>query len=286
MNNSSGTGRRAGLDAAVEDTLRQAAVALQEGRAKEAESITHQVLARRRDHPGALQLLGMTLLAQERPEAAVAPLEGALRSRPGAAVETYLAVALRKTGRSGEALALLQRASERQPMFPQALYELGMLLYEQRQVAEAQTALERGMQVATRTDAFSLALGNIHLRRGEANKAESAFARVVANAPNHGGALCGLGCALMGRGEFNRAAERFRRAIASDPTDVRLRLLLASCLFELSKPEEAIATLRALVQATPQAFGDTLKACAGTGRGRLWLRPSAAAAYLRSNKGG
>jgi predicted Zn-dependent protease len=284
MNNSRGTGRRAELDASLEDALRPAAVALQEGRAKEAESITQQVLARRRDHPGALQLLGMTLLAQQRPEAAIAPLEGAMRKRPGAAVETYLAVALRKTGRSAEALTLLQRASERQPPLPQAFYELGMLLYEQERIAEAEAALARGMRVAARTDVFSLALGSIYLQRGEANKAESAFAAVVANAPNDGSALRGLGSALMGRGEFNRAAERFRRAIVCDPTDVRARLLLASCLFELSKPEEAIAILRAIVRERPQALGDALKACTGSGRGRLWLRPSSAAAFLRSNE--
>lgn len=228
----------------------------------------------------------MILLAQDRPSEAVAPLQEAVRSRPGAAAETYLAMAWRKTGRGDEALPLLQRAAARQPPLPLALYELGTLLHEQRRLAEAEAALQRGLQAAPEAGEFSLALGNVFLNRGETAKAESAFARVLAAAPTHPAALCGLGSVLMSRGEFDRAMEKFLRALTHDPTDARAQLLLASCLFELGQPQEGIARLRTLLRAAPQLCGRAMKACAEAGRGRLWLKPSAAAEALGVDKDG
>jgi len=118
------------------------------------------------------------------------------------------------------------------------------------------------------------------------DKAERAFARALVDAPGHTAALHGLCSVLMGRGEFDRAAERCRQVIARDPADVRAPLLLASCLFELGKSEEAIAQLRTALRASPQSFGRALKTCVESGHGRLWLTPSVAAKYLGIGKDG
>jgi tetratricopeptide (TPR) repeat protein len=271
---------------AIDAALRQAAVALQSGRRDEATRIANDLIAKYPKHAGARQLLGMTLLAQDRAREAVAPLEAAARDRPSAVVETYLAAALRKTGRSADAIATLQRAIERDQVPLVAFYELGTLLYEQRRVAEAEAILRRGIELAPGAGEFSLALGTIFLDRGDLDGAERAFARVLASAPGQTAALHGLGSVLMARREFARALERFRQAIARDPSDTRAHLLLASCLFELGRPEEAIAHLRALVSATPQLLGTAVKACVECSRGRLWLRPSAAAAALGAKPNG
>jgi tetratricopeptide (TPR) repeat protein len=267
-------------DAATHKMLEQAAAALLSGRISEAQEIARNRLTRHPRHPGALQLLGMTLLAQSRPREAVEPLEQAALRSPGAAVETYLAVALRRTGRSAEAVTLLERATEREPTLSQAFYELGTLLYEQRRVAEAEAVLNRGIKLMPGAGDCSLALGTILLDRGELENAAIAFARVLANAPGHSGAPHGLGSAFMGGGEFDRAAAKFRQAIASDPSDTRAQLMLATCLFELGQPEEAIERLRSLLRSAPHLFGGAVKACSEAGRGRLWLKPSAAAECL------
>jgi predicted Zn-dependent protease len=278
-------GDRAGRNpGAIEAALRQAAIALQDRRHDEAQRIAQEVLAKHPKHGGALQVLGMTLLAQDRAREAVEPLEAAARARPGPLVETYLGVALRRTGRTAEAVAVLQRATERDQVPVHALYELGTLLYEQRRIGEAEAVLRRGMEAAPGAGEFSVALGTIFLDRGDLDSAESAFARVLASAPGQAAALHGLCSVLMARRQFARAAERFRQAIARDPSDARAQLMLASCLFELGKPDEAIARLRALVSAAPHLLGTALKACAECGRGRLWLRPSAAAAVLGAPK--
>ena len=267
-------------NAAIENALRQAAAALQAGRQQEAERIVRDVLSRHSKHPGASQLLGMALLAQDRHSEAVGPLQDAHRARPNAAVETYLAAALRKTGRAAEALPLLQQAITRQPPLPHAFYELGSLLYEQRRLSEAQEVLERGLAVAPQVAEFSVTLGNIFADRGRSERAETAFAKALATMPGHPDALRGLGCSLMARGHFTPAAERFTQALARNPNDARTQLLLATCLFELGKTDEAIERLRAVVRTTPQLFGQAVKAMTEAGRGRLWLKPSAAAEFL------
>lgn len=266
--------------AAVENSLRQAAAALQSGRAQDAERISKEVLSRNAKHPSASQLLGMALLAQDRGADAVAPLRDAHRARANAAVETYLAAALRKTDRADEALALLQQAITRQPPLPHAFYELGSLLYEQRRLNEAQEVLERGLAVAPQVAEFSVTLGNIFSDRGQSERAEAAFARALTIMPGHPDALRGLGCSLMGRGHFAGAAERFTQALGRNPNDARTQLLLATCLFELGKTDEAIERLRAVVGTTPQLFGQAVKAMTEAGHGRLWLKPSAAAKFL------
>lgn len=269
-----------GQQAAVDNSLRQAATALQSGRAQEAERISNEVLSRYAKHAGASQLLGMALLAQDRPGDAVAPLQVAHLARPNAAVETYLAAALRKSGRAAEALPLLQQAIGRQPTLPHAFFELGTLLYEQRRLAEAEEVLERGLKFAPQVVEFPLLLGNIFMDRGHGDRAEAAFTRALATAPGHPDALRGLGSALMARGEFARAAERLTEVVARYPEDARAQLLLATCLLELGKTDEAIERLRSVVRTTPQLLGQAVKAMTEAGRGRLWLKPSAAAKFL------
>jgi tetratricopeptide (TPR) repeat protein len=269
---------------AVESMLGYAAAALQNGHAYDAERIARDVLARRRKHPDALQLLGLALLAQQRPAEATAPLEQSVRARPDAPGETYLALALLAAERSAQAMTLLKRATARRPPFPLAFYELGKLLQRERRLAEAEAVLKLGLEAAPGMAEFPLALAAIFLDRGDTESAKHAFAKALADAPGLPAAWHGLVCALKDAGEFDEAAERARQAFARDPLDAETRVLLATCLLELGKSEEAIEHFRVLVGTRPQLFGKALKAFADVGRGRLWLRPSAAAAFLRVKK--
>jgi tetratricopeptide (TPR) repeat protein len=132
----------------VEKLVREGAQALRGGRVAEAQDLARNLLAGHPRNPDALELLGMTLMAQNKASEAIEPLQNAARLRPGAIVETRLGQALRKTGRIAEALTVLQQASERQPPVSDAFFELGTLLYEKRRVAEAEAVLIRGLAVA------------------------------------------------------------------------------------------------------------------------------------------
>jgi len=263
------------------DLLQRAMAAMQSRRPDETELLVGELLSSHPDHPGALHLLGLARLAQGRPREAVAPLRAAAGVVADAAVETHLAIALRQTGNTAEAIALLERATARQPAFVLAFHELGVLLFSQRRLAEAEAVLGRGLEIAPATAELSVVLGGIHLDRADRANAKLAFARALASAPGHPGALYGLGTALMDDGEFSPAAERFRQALARDPGYAQARLALATCLLELGRWDEALECFRAVVQAAPQFYAKALRTLVTAGRGRFWLRPSAVAEILR-----
>jgi tetratricopeptide (TPR) repeat protein len=271
--------QRSGPPGTVESVVREGVQALRGGRVAEAQDLARNLAAQHPGNPDALEFLGITLLAQNKAPEAILPLQDAARRRPGAIVETHLGQALRRSGRIAEAIAVLQQASERQPPVSGAFFELGTLLYEKRRVAEAEAVLIRGMGVAP-AGQLSFALGTIFLERGDFQDASVSFARALAANPGHPSVLCGLGRARMARGELERALENFREAMANNPSEGRARFLTAHCLFELGRPAEAIECLRALVAWAPQSFGGAVKTCVEAGKGRFWLKPSAAAKAL------
>jgi tetratricopeptide (TPR) repeat protein len=266
--------------AAVDDILRQALAAIQSQRPAEAERVAGEVLARIPQHPGALHVRGLALLAQGRPREALVPLTEAAQRRADPVIETHLAIALRQSDRAGDAVEVLERAIARQPPFPLAFHELGVLLFATRRLEEARLVLERGIAIAPTMPELSVTLGGIFLDRAERANAKLAFARALANAPGHAGALFGLGSVLMGEGEFAPAAERFRQALARDPGYHQAQLSLGSCLLELGRWDEAVACLRAVVKAAPSLYAQALQTLVTAGRSRFWLKPSALAELL------
>src|SRR5262245_33625126 len=267
--------------AAVEDALKRAMAAIQNRQPAVAERIARDVLARDCRHPGALHVVGLALLAQGRAREAIAPLEQATHGRADAIIETHLAIALRQVGHGEQALAALERATARQPAFPLAFHELGVLLFSLRRLAEAQAVLERGVEIAPAMAEMSVVLGGVLLDRLDRPNAKLAFARALACAPGHAGALYGLGTVLMEDGDFAAAADRFRQAVARDPGYAQAQLGLGTCLLELGRWDEAVECLHAVVKAAPQLYTKALQTLVTAGRGRFWLKPSAAAELLR-----
>jgi Flp pilus assembly protein TadD len=84
-------------------------------------------------------------------------------------------------------------------------------------------------------------------------------------------------------GEIERAVERFRQVLAIQPNHLSAQLDLAHCLLQLGRSDDAVAGLRAMVRSAPQHYGKALKALVSAGRGRFWMRRSAAAKFLKSD---
>lgn len=267
-----------------DDQLQRGMTALESGQPAEAETIARELLSKNARHAQALHLLGLTLIAQKRAREAVAPLEQAAEERADPTVETHLAMALRETGRTAEALIWLQRAAECEPTSAFACQQLGHLLRSMSRFVEAEAAIKRGLEVAPSSADLSALLGGVLLDRGDAANAKVAFARALANAPGHLGAMHGIGIALQYEGDFERAAEKFKQLLARDPGQVRAHLNLGYCLIEAGRPEEGIASLRAGVKAAPELYGNALKMLVGAGHGKFWLKRSEAARVLRADQ--
>jgi len=266
---------------AVEETLRRAMAAIQSQRPDEAARLTQEVLNKNPSQPNALHLYGYALLMQERADEAIGPLEKAFRALRDPAIETQLAIALRKAGRTDDALNRLARAVKRKPPFPAAIHEYGYVLHSLNRTDEAIGVLRAGMETAPWMPDLPLLLGWLFHARNDATNAKAAFARALGIAPNHSDALYGMGLVLMDVGEFSSASEFFQHALRVNPSDQQSRLYLGACLLELGQAGAASACLRQVTRGGADFYGKALKVLSSSSRGRFWLRPSGVTKFFR-----
>ena len=269
--------------AAIEETLQRAMSAIQSQQADYAAKLAQDILKRNSSHPNALHIYGYALLMQDRASEAIAPLEKAFRSLRDPAIETQLAIALRKAGRTEDALVRLQRTAKQVPVFPAAIHELGYLLNSLGRVDEAIEVLKSGMDAAPWLPDLPILLGWIFHARNDGANARSAFGRALASAPNHPDAHYGMGLVLMEAAEFQAAAAHFRQALVSDPAHQQARLYLGACLLEIGETGAATC-LRLVTRGGPDFYGKALKILTTSSRGRFWLQPSAAAQFFRGER--
>jgi Flp pilus assembly protein TadD len=260
--------------------LQWAIGAINHGRPDDAERFARNVLARIPQHPKALHLLGFALLQQNRVAQAVAPLERAVRALQDPAVETHLGIALRRIGRTDDALARLRRATRRRPPHAEAFHELGALLFSLQRSDEAVTVIEHGRELAPAAVELPILLGVVHHARGDRASARTAFAQAIAIDPDHPDAHYGIGAVMVDEAEYVQAAEHLQRSLAGNPADGQAHLKLAVCLLELGRTDEALDNFRAAARTDRKLYRPALTLLSCSGRGRFWLRPSAAAKQL------
>ena len=264
--------------------LQRAALALNAGRPQEAERIAAEVLKATPRHAGALHVIGYALLMQRRFNDAIAMLEPVARSRHDAEFDTQLAIALRGAGRDDDALARLNRAIKREPPYAAAFVELGDLLTTMKRHDEAIDTLSRGLDVAPMLPEMSAQLGYALLERRSFAEAKSAFARTLSVAPDRYNALFGMAKAHQELGECQAAADYFRRCLAIRPDDAALWLNLGHCLLEAGQRDAGYECFRKAARGDAMRRSKALSSLVRSGRGRFWLKPSAASRYLQGTK--
>jgi len=269
-----------GRDADPGAPLQRARVALNGDRPQDAERIADEILKRDPRHGAALQVRGCALLMQKRAAEALAPLQAAAQSLRDAETDTLLAMALRQTGRTEEALSRLNRAIKRQPLYAPAFHELGYLLMSLVHYEEAIEVLRRGLEIAPMMPQLSIQLGEVLLRRRSYGEGRAAFARALEIAPNSAEALFGLARAHQSLGEAAPAAACYRRCLVLTPQDGACWLSLGHCLLQIGDIEAGYDCFRTAARGDPERYGQALASLAASGRGRLWLKPSAAARFF------
>ena len=144
--------------------------------------------------------------------------------------------------------------------------------------------LESGLALAPDRVDLRMALGYLYLKRNDRARARSVFEEVRALAPERHDTLVALAKAMILDGEYPAAADLYRHALGLQPDDVLTRINLGKCLLEMGKRDAGEATLRAATRAAPQLAGRAILALAAAPHGRLFLQPSAAVKFLRSDK--
>jgi Flp pilus assembly protein TadD len=264
--------------------LESAVLALRMQRPQEAERLAAAFLKSNRSNTLAAQVLGRALLMQHRAAEAIAPLERAARRSDDRAIETDLAVALAAAGRRDEALDQLRQTTARRPAFPPAFVELGGLLAKLGRLDESIAVLESGLALAPDMVDLWMELGFVHLKRNDRVKARSMFSEVLATSPERYDVLPALAKVMALDGEYAAAADLFRRALGLRPDDAVTRNNLGACLLEMGERDAGEATLRAAIRGGPQIAGLAITSLAAASHGRFFLRPSAAAKFLRGEK--
>ncbi len=259
--------------------LKQALLALRAGRARDAEGLAADVLARGEEISLAAKILGQALLMQGRAAAAVAPLKEAAGHDDDPELRILLGRALGEVGRESEALASLDRATAHRPAIPQAFLTLGDYLWKLGRLDDAVAKLEEGRRLSPDDPLLKIGLGYFHLRRQDHAAARSLFAEVHASAPAQYDALVGLALTSALGGDFARARDLYRRALAFRPADATARVNLGKCLLELGDQEAGESAIREAARGAGP-ITPYVTALADTAHGRLILRPSAARRFL------
>lgn len=270
-------GRRPGTPAQALDL---AAHALHAGRPREAEQLAAAVLKADRSNTPAGQILATALLMQDRPAEAVELLRALARRVADPAVETLLAKALIASGEAGAALEALRRAITRRPPYPLAFLDLGQALGAVGRPGEGIVVLEDGLALVPAADGLRIALGYLHLQRGDRHAAQAQFAAVHAAAPHRQDAVVGLARIASLAGDHAAAAELYRRALVLRPGDFAAGLGLGRSLLETGKRLAGEAALRTAVGGVEHMSGPAISTLAAAPHGRFFLRPSAARKFL------
>ncbi len=265
---------------AVNQTLQAAVLALRSQRPAEAERLAAGVLKSDRSHALAVQILGEALLLQKRPAEAVAALRGPARRGQDPATETLLGMALAASGRSEQALDQFRLAITRRPPFLLAFLQLGDRLGDLGAFDEAVAVLEAGLSLAPEAHVLRLALGNLHLKRGDRGAARHALVEALAAAPDQPDALLALAKVTALDGDHAAAADLFRRALDLRPDDGGAKIGLARCLLETGRRDDAEALLRSATRDDPELLAVAVATLAAGRQGRLFLRPSDASKFM------
>ena len=261
---------------AIEAALQKAAHALQSGRAEETERLAAEILKQSPDDQRATYLYCHAVYLQGRGATVIEQLERAIQKHRSPILETQLGMILRQIGRMDEALKRLESATGAQPPFPPAFLEYGSLLLQLNRRDNAIAVLERGLALAPNFSEVLVHLGSAHAARGDRNKATDFFARAIASLPNDPSMIFDYAWMMKNSCCFAQAAELFNRVLAADPADSLARLALGICLIETGQTEPGLENLSAASKANEKMFGQTVSALSSAGKGRLWLRPSAA----------
>ncbi len=261
--------------------IESAAVALRTRQFDKAAQLAAEVLRGNRTDTAAATILTQALLALNRSEEAIAPLEKAARRSGDPVIETLLGAALGSSGRRAEAIEQLSRTVARRPPFLPAFQELAGQHAKAGRVDEGIAVIENGLALAPDAIHLQLDLARLYLQHNDRGKAREILTKARDAAAGNLDILKELARVLLLDGEYALAAEAYRHALAHRPDDALTRADLAACLLEMGDRDAGEAALRLAFRGGPHMLGRTNHALVASSHGRFFFRPSAVVKFLQ-----
>ena len=200
---------------------------------------------RERDNAAAEHRLGIIAHRSGKLGEAIAHLRRATRIRPDvAAYHVNLGEMYRLAGRTEEAIAAGNRALLLNPDCAEALNNVGIALFEQGRFSEALANYERAIVLKPDFVQAHSNRGNALQRLKRFAEAELSYRDAIALEPKFPDAYNNLGTALRELKRFEEAEASYRTALALQPDNPETLDNLALALKDLGRLDEAAETLR------------------------------------------
>jgi len=196
----------------------------------DAQTLYTETLRRNPDCWMAAYNLGNLRLGQGDPAAAVAFFNRTIELKPGDAnAYTNRGAALRRLGRTEEAIVSYREALRRDPVSFAAHYDLGGALAGSGRWGEAVIQFEAARRIEPDHAGIHSPMAAALLRLGRPAEAVPHFERALKEQPGDVSVLCNLGVALRNSGRVAEAVARFEEAlrIQTDSAEVHYNLALA-----------------------------------------------------------
>jgi tetratricopeptide (TPR) repeat protein len=145
---------------------------------------------------------------------------------------------------------LLRALLARDPNHADALFNLGMMLSDQRHLEEATALLHRYVDRVPDSSQGWTALGVAYLRKDDTEGARNAFESALEIDPENAYALRNMG-ALLGRQSPQEALPFFERAAGLLPEDQAAQYGYADCLLQLGRTDDADPVFIKAIELSP-----------------------------------
>ncbi len=227
----------------------------QSGRLEAAHDGFCRVLKQQPQHLDAWHLLGMVMFQAGDGPAALECLNHALAATtsPPAELLSNLGLVHRSLGDLESARDALQRAVSDQPTLSNAWNNLGTVLLESREYAQAETCFRKTLELcATHVNAHTnLGTSLQHQRRYL--EAQACHERALELNPQDAKALNNIGICLRSQRRYDAALEAFQRAHELMPNAEEVQINLGRTLVSLARLDEAIECFQQLIVRRPDS---------------------------------
>jgi tetratricopeptide (TPR) repeat protein len=264
----------------VQDIVRNAVAAFNSGRHRDAQKLCEQGLARQPLEPTLNHLLAAMLFKQSEFSSARERISTSLTVNPKNPAALLLAGRIARSEKGFEAaLSYLKRAAALGTN-REVLLETARTLDQAGAGGDAQPAWRAALQANPQSHEAMARLGRLCWEDGNLSEAASLLERAVAgDCP--ASTWFDLGVARQDLGDHAGAATAYRQALTKNPAYAEAAVNLGIVLQETGDLDAAMSAYQAAYRIRPSTFGTIAMALTSAPCGRLWLNEAALRDLLR-----
>ena len=228
------------------NSLLDAAMAKHEaGLLAEAQALCAEILEQDARHPAALNLMGILAAQSGQTGKALELIRAAIVEQPNNHHFRFNHAHVLELAGEGSAVRAYREALTINPQHLPALINLGNLLLEQDNLAEAMDCFNRAISTDRRVAVAYLGLGMALQRKQRPEEALPCFRQALALDPESPEAISNLASVLVDLGRTEEAMPHLKAALARAPGSAELNGNLGVALFESGDLDGAVAALEA-----------------------------------------